>query len=382
MSSYSNNIFDYATSELSQDAFIRYCLEFYNTNDVILKSLSESLLKSFNRDIDFTKVSKLKIYQQYEKIDILIVLSEINQAIIIEDKVDSNEHDNQIERYKEKIRKLSENDNRLSITENVHITTVYFKTGYINDDDRYIEYKAMANVFFKREDFLNLLQKYIRYDYIIENYYYYLKTIDDNEKKIDFLQNNLYDNDGKQIPYWEWNIATSNVCQQKLMRDIFNEEKYKYDFDKNLFYLWSGSSFGRPFTEFDVFEKKQEDKNKLSFSLFWRIDTDTYGPYLALRLYGRYESELQKNEKIEWYNKLRSKSEELIGKLNIKDFNWDSVKKYKNGNGGDFESTLVHFSIGELLLKWNDKTISDEFKSKVKEYHDNIIDYTVKITMD
>lgn len=379
MGNLTNNLFNYATSELSQDAFIRYCLEFYNTNDIILKQLSVDLLKSFDKDIDIDKVEKIQIYPQYEKIDLLIALTDINKVIIIEDKINSSEHDNQIKSYREIIEALAQDDNRLSIDKNFEIKTIYFKTGFINDDDRYIERKYPEIKKFFRNDFIEILQKYINYNYIIRDYYDYLIDIDNSEKNIDYIQRNIYDNEGNKISYWDWNIATSSICQQKFMRDIFNNDEYKYDFDSGLFYLWSGSSFGRPFTEFDVFSCSPDDQNKLKYGLFWRIDTDTKGPYLALRLYGRYVNNEQQKEKIEIYNELREYTEKVFNEICFNDYKWEDVKKYKNGNGGDYESTIIHFNIADLLTKWYDLKIANDFKYIIKKLNNHILDYIKNI---
>ena len=156
------------------------------------------------------------------------------------------------------------------------------------------------------------------------------------------------------------------------LHDEYNNE-YKYNFETGLYYVWSGSSYGRPFTEFDIFAyDNSKDKNQIGYGLFWRIDTDSSGPYLSLRMYYKYENEIEKKKKILIYDKLREKSEELISKIKILNFNWENVKKYKNGNGGDYEATVVHFNLKGLLLKWNNKVISNEFIDKIHEYNNSI----------
>ena len=45
-----NNIFNFATSELSQDAFICWCLNWLNYEDSELRALAVDLLKEFGEE--------------------------------------------------------------------------------------------------------------------------------------------------------------------------------------------------------------------------------------------------------------------------------------------------------------------------------------------
>ena len=107
-----HNIFKYATKELSQDAFLCWLLSWYNIDEnedeevnklkeIAIKFLEIILGKDDNlRNNEY----KIEIKRQYKKIDVLILLknkdniqdNEYEKAIIIEDKIFSSEHDNQI----------------------------------------------------------------------------------------------------------------------------------------------------------------------------------------------------------------------------------------------------------------------------------------------
>ena len=94
-----NNLFMYATSELSQDAFICWLMNFAHKDhlneDVVLTNCAKELLSKIIRTGEDLTVTDIK--RQYKNIDVLL---EVNSKyhIIIEDKTFSGQHDDQIER--------------------------------------------------------------------------------------------------------------------------------------------------------------------------------------------------------------------------------------------------------------------------------------------
>jgi len=92
-----NNLFKYATKELSQDAFICWCINFINYPDNKLYGLGKDFLKMIVTDekgksrIKITNKTRVKIFRQYEKIDILLVVDN-KYLVIIEDKINSFNH--------------------------------------------------------------------------------------------------------------------------------------------------------------------------------------------------------------------------------------------------------------------------------------------------
>lgn len=104
-----NNIFNFATSELSQDAFICWCLNWLNYKDSELRDLAADLLKAFGEE-SISDNQEIIIKRQFKKVDILVVLKELNRVYIIEDKVNSSERKKQLEEYETKIKELNENE--------------------------------------------------------------------------------------------------------------------------------------------------------------------------------------------------------------------------------------------------------------------------------
>ena len=113
-----NNIFEYATGELSQDAFICWCANWYNDDSKPrLQEMSVELMKHFAGIDEINSVSICRQFsqdvyieaQKYAlKIDVLIIVND-SVTVIVEDKTYTSEHDNQIQRYVEGIKYLAEN---------------------------------------------------------------------------------------------------------------------------------------------------------------------------------------------------------------------------------------------------------------------------------
>ena len=168
------NIFNYATSELSQDAIICYILEWakkdYKDIDYNLHKLGISFIDSLFKKCDITKPSKynnIEIKKQYKNIDILCVVNN-EYSIIIEDKTNTKNHSDQLKRYFNKIEK------EYSETK---ILPIYFKTG---DQSDYKSIEDDGYKIYSRQDFLNILKMIECSNDIIENYTYYLQNIEDS----------------------------------------------------------------------------------------------------------------------------------------------------------------------------------------------------------
>lgn len=98
------NLFEYATSELSQDAVLCWLADWAAPEaageDEHLHTLGlqfiAALLEVNGRPIP--DISSLEIRRQYKSIDVLLIINS-RLAICVEDKVGSTEHSNQLKRY-------------------------------------------------------------------------------------------------------------------------------------------------------------------------------------------------------------------------------------------------------------------------------------------
>ena len=83
-----NNLFEFATGELSQDAMICWCINWFNYSDrPRLQQMAKEILVSISGINDIKTVS---IHQQYNKIDILLIIND-KIPVIIEDKIFTSE---------------------------------------------------------------------------------------------------------------------------------------------------------------------------------------------------------------------------------------------------------------------------------------------------
>ena len=202
-----NNIFNFATNELSQDAFICWCLNWINMpvrddNESGRQFGARFLSRLLNGGYDVSKVNQVYIFRQLLNIDVLVLVPALQAALIIEDKTSSQEHGNQINRYKCLLSKIFKSNqyNGLDIYQHLSdnkkeqqqkhddtacwgavnsirwalrdeqkeldlskytIHTAYLKTDWFNDDDwhtvRELEKDPKVNTYVDGPEFLSLL---------------------------------------------------------------------------------------------------------------------------------------------------------------------------------------------------------------------------------
>ena len=124
------NLFDFATSELSQDAFICWLLAWAKPD---FRTLNEPLHKTaitlLDRLLECGGVPKPETYssveirRQHKHIDILVLVNQ-DIVLIIEDKTHTADHSDQLRRYYEQI--SEEYPGR-------KVVGIYFKTGDQSD---------------------------------------------------------------------------------------------------------------------------------------------------------------------------------------------------------------------------------------------------------
>ena len=252
-----NNIFSFATKELSQDAFICWCINWINFPKEPLYQLAVDILHLLGQE----KVDgKIVIKQQFKKADVLLAFPEENKVIILEDKTFTSEHDDQIAKYKTAV---YESSKELGLSE-PEIKTVYFKTGFFYDADELIIYNKKADVIINGQMFLSVVEKYQGKSEILDSYVEYL---DELIKWYD-----IYGDFSKKDTYGEWYLRKEYIAQYKLMRAFFPKDKW--NIDTGIFYVDSGSSAGRPWTETEIIPEQVFKNSDDKYCVFWRIDSD------------------------------------------------------------------------------------------------------------
>ncbi|MBE6462873.1 MAG: hypothetical protein E7005_03845 [Alphaproteobacteria bacterium] len=177
------NIFDYATSELSQDAFLCYLLAFGKEQYKKDFPKEYTIAHKFLAKCGIEKTEEiLSIERQVEHIDVLIVTA--SHILIIEDKTYTNEHDDQIIRY---VKNIRSNDKKFSGDKKIKVC--YFKTGdYVKGYVPSAEQKVLSKkdcCSLKRDDMLELLENDYSCNLIFENFYKRLNSVKERIKACD-----------------------------------------------------------------------------------------------------------------------------------------------------------------------------------------------------
>lgn len=188
------NLFDFATRELSQDAFLRWLLE--NYDDPELKDAAGDFLREFCA-IDLKEVKSVSTTAQWCSIDISVWITlkdDSNVALFIEDKTTSEEH-NQLDNYDKHI-KLCEKDNS-------RIYKIFYKTDVIRDDERSRIAKTKdANKWriYSIDGILPLFEKYISSDnLVLRQYAEHIVNVHNATQNTQ-----IPDRDGTNIDYLKW----------------------------------------------------------------------------------------------------------------------------------------------------------------------------------
>lgn len=282
------SLFDYATSELSQDAILCWLLEWakheeteehkkYQEMAVELIKLLYTLAnptKSVNnvKLIDTSEIdppTKQYIKKQYLHIDIYF-RAEINNKIvsfIIEDKTFTSHHDNQLEKYKDKIEKDGINENE--------IVPIYFKTGYLYEWDTDVE-KSGYHIL-DLEKWSDFLSKYARIDNdILEDYIGYIKgMLTSRKEEIKKIQSGDEPDFKHDYVQYEFLKKLKGKCGKCVGNIKTTGEPYN---------LYNGTSYGYPWTQYqfvkyeDVYDGKPE-------GIFYRMDSRKDGHYFSIRQY-------------------------------------------------------------------------------------------------
>lgn len=154
------NIFEIATKELSQDAFITWLLKWaddsYKATDEDLHQCGKEFVSTLikNQYPNFSEsINKVEAGRQWKKIDVWAKVND-KYLIIIEDKINSRDHSKQLEKYKKTAEKWCQEHNKEKPI------CIYLKTG--NECEANLkkirEEKGYST--FSRENFIDLFNKF------------------------------------------------------------------------------------------------------------------------------------------------------------------------------------------------------------------------------
>lgn len=403
----SNNLFDFATSELSQDAFFCWSLNWLavkeDTEDPYYK-YGKAMLDLFlgdNKKDEYTDVliKKQFVVKQENNsednkkgiIDILVLFKSKGKthALIIEDKTHTSEHSDQIAMYKQNLpptlKKSNETENKpykdLS-SENIY--TAYVKTGIMYSDD--LDMKNKVNTTINLDKLLKFLDLFHEVSNqtistinsnIYLDYYEYLHGINDFQNEIidNFKKNQYVDNyESTNTELGYKNIFQDQYAQYCFLKKIFvecDENRNSSESSKNdkiIFKsrIYSGSNKdGTKWTQYRFWEKqfetnilphKKDEHEK--YALFWRIDNATMNkeiyPYLALRYYDKNLNKYSTSPNNENNDKCRqnifNKLQDYIAQHYNTEYKIDDNKIFlkKESRKGSVERNLLYIPIRNL----------------------------------
>ena len=176
------NLFHYATKELAQDAALAYVLAWaepeYQKSHPRLHELGTAMLRALLAtrlsETGLPIVTSLEVETQVDRIDVVARVNDENEAgfvLVIEDKVETDEHSNQVERY---IKTASQR------YPNRKIVPVYLKTGNVS---RWRLPSTETCGRFLRRDLLHVLDRFPdTRDTIVDNFRAHLQIWDDETR--------------------------------------------------------------------------------------------------------------------------------------------------------------------------------------------------------
>ena len=239
------NLYEFATKELSQDATIAYILAWadptYRESHPHFHALGTKLLRSllWTQKVVLPLIKTLYIKTQVvikphrDRIDILVRINADENAnriiLLIEDKISTTEHSNQIERYKE----IVEKKYRGSYD---HLVAVYLKTGNVSQEE--LPPKDKCGHFLRRGllDILNGFQD--TQNTIVDDFRTHLQRREDR-----MVRNSNPKND--DVTHFVWKVAAlaTDGLPEKIKPDKNNHYAHQYRHqDHRSYRLWYSRS--------------------------------------------------------------------------------------------------------------------------------------------
>lgn len=150
----SPNLFDYATKELSQDAFIVWLLnwadkEFQEVNPSLHACAVSFVQALLGKDKSFT-IDTTEAGRQWKHVDATALVND-KYFLVIEDKKSTNEHSNQLPRY-------AELANKRFNKSDVEVRLVYFK---MEEQGNYWNVERAGYSIFGRDKMMTILSEYV-----------------------------------------------------------------------------------------------------------------------------------------------------------------------------------------------------------------------------
>lgn len=282
----SPNIFNFATSELSQDAFLCWLISWLRFPNGELHACAADLVKLFynnyqkkikksksrlsdNQKLELVEIDKSitsddekYVLRQKHKIDILFqVRIDGNKdkliTFVIEDKTWTTAHSDQLNEYRNKI----SNDEQF---DNSEIIYIYFKTGYvfgseqaIKADEYYLFNRIQIESFLNKYDHIND-QIFVAYKkYFMKNY---IELISVNLNILN--EKNEYETFKYNYTQWDFMSKLKKKCNDFVSYRIKDYSDCVYN----------GTNKGEPWTQYEFVKIQYEDSpvEVMYYRLEWK----------------------------------------------------------------------------------------------------------------
>ena len=161
------NLFKYGTGELTHDAILSWILDWGNHKENKLYNLAIKFVELLTDEE--IRIKNIEVIRQYKHIDVLVKLNE-DKIIVIEDKIDTGEHSEQLMKY----RKIAEEDFK---DENI-----YYSYVTVGDECAYDDILEKGYRVIERKDLINIIEDFLGINDILDDYYNYLYEIEKNYK--------------------------------------------------------------------------------------------------------------------------------------------------------------------------------------------------------
>ena len=300
------NIFEIATKELSQDAFITWLLKWADDSCKNLdedlhqcgKEFVSTLIKKQNPNFS-ESINKVEAGRQWENID---VWAEVNDKyfIIIEDKINSSEHSDQLKRYKEIAEKWCQENNKEKPI------CIYLKTGNESEKSFKIAEEKGYSIF-NRKDFIDLFERFsnVKNDIFTD----FKERIEGKE-----VQNSAFIE--KQINDWEW--TDWEGFYKEIETKIENEGWYYVD-NPNGGFLCFMLIWGLRCKQYPIYIQLEQKK------LCFKISTDPKDVELL-------EGETRGQVRNDFYSKLIEKAKQK---------GYDEIRKPSRFGNGSYMTIVI-----------------------------------------
>ncbi|MEH6943366.1 PD-(D/E)XK nuclease family protein [Bacillus sp. JJ722] len=277
------NLFEFATSELSQDAFLCWLLSWSQDKYQSMESELHKIAVDFitlifaQHNAEVPIIKKIEIIKQFKSLDVLAIVND-RYAILIEDKTYTKHHSNQLVRYRESVKQAYPNLIQLpiyyKIADQSHYDLVY-SAGY-----KVINRKMILKVLNK--DYIKRIKNHIFHDYLN-----HLQRIEDSISS--FITK----------PIEDWNHFAWQGFYQELQTKINGEWGYVPNPTGGFWGFWWNTSFeANYYLQLEqeqlcakVIAKQGENRKELRTTVMLEALVDSEKRGLALQKPSRFGNE-------------------------------------------------------------------------------------------